>query len=713
MRKFFVCIAGLLYAMMAYPQAGFNFSFANSGQRVCLADTRVDLSIPSVTIRLLDASLNSTQSTNIYRRPLYGSGSDWVQIANNLPAGTASFSDNNVAAGERWEYKIRRTNGSNFATGYSAASLGYDASAYRGQMVLLLADNIANSLPGAVDTLKRDLTGDGWQVNTIIVKRAAGWDSGDTVVAVRQQVQALYNATPAGDKPRLLFIVGHVPLPRSGLNGQTPDDHSQNAGARGADTYYADIDGVFTDEGTYNPGNLSSPYAENIPGDYKWDQDNIPSELEMGFGRIDFADISSYSQPELVLMRQYLDRLHQYKHKASGYDMGKRTAFYFGYDNSNDGSYRSLPSISRAENVIQNTSALLHPQWVQQNGPFLMYMQNVQAPQTGEWDTYGMNAAIYSSDQSYWGFGDVPEGNQYSKIRSILGANSKCVMAIWTTMAINIFHQAGLAEPVGLVCRQIMDHNLVNQKLEKPSSPYDTPAFWNRTHFELYGDPSVRLHQVAPASNLQLSAAGANAVQLQWQASSDQDIVGYHVYHSATEFGKYERINPSIITSTGFTVNNAVPDEWLMVRAVKQDTTGAGIVLNPSQGIFIKNTVTVLPVHIYSFEAVKKNKQALLRWKASVSGESLFSIERSSNTIDWANIGTLHSRNSNNDYSWTDEKPLSGNNFYRIKATDVSGSWLAIPACWILLWEKYLSYNLTRCRKILLCMHSRPVLPLR
>ena len=35
----------------------------------------------------------------------------------------------------------------------------------------------------------------------------------------------------------------------------------------------------------------------------------------------------------------------------------------------------------------------------------MMYMQNVQAPQIGEWDQYGMDAAIYSSDQSYWGFG--------------------------------------------------------------------------------------------------------------------------------------------------------------------------------------------------------------------------------------------------------------------------------------------------------------------
>ena len=659
----------------AGAQANFSFDFSNNGQRVCLVDVAVSLAPPSVTIHFLDAAANTTQTTNVYRRHLYGSGADWVLVASGLAAGTTNWTDNAVAYGEVWEYQVKRIHGAGFSTGYTAAAVGYDQSNYRGRMILLTADNIATGLPSRYAELKKDLTGDGWQVQEIIVPVAYGWDSGDTVVGIRLQIQSLYNAAPANDKPKQLFILGHVPLPRAGLGGQTPDAHIQNAGARGADTYYADVDGVFTDVSTYNPGGLSTPYAVNLPGDFKWDQDIIPSALEMGFGRIDFADISSYAQSELTMTDQYLLRLHHYRQADAGFNMGNKTAFFLGYDNSNDGSYRSLPPISGGNNVYQNTTALPHPQWVQQNGPFMMYMQNVTAPQIGQWNTYGMNAAIYSSDQSYWGFGDVPEGNQYSTIRAILCADTKCVMAIWTTMAINIFHQAGVGETMGAACKQIMDHNTTNQKLEKPSSAFDTPAFWNRTQFELYGDPTIRLYQVLPATSPQLTAGANNSIVLQWTASADNNIVGYAVYKSATALGKFDKISGSApIAATGFTDTDPHPGEWYMIRAVKQQTTGSGIFFNPAQGIFIQNTITVLPVSLNEFTAVKEKQAALLQWStSSETANTGFAIERSADAVQWSDIATVNSLamngNSNSilSYSYSDEHPLIGNNYYRLK----------------------------------------------
>ena len=681
-KKFF-CSLFVLFTCLIHcsAQANFNFDFSNNGQRVCLADASVTLSPASVTIHFLDAGSNTTQATNVYRRHLYGSGTDWVQVAANIPAGTASWTDNNVTAGDVWEYQLKRPHGASFSTDYLAATVGYDQSGYRGRMILLVADNIVNNLPAKYTELKKDLTGDGWLVQELIVPRAAGWDSGDTVITIRNQVQNIYNSAPAGDKPKLLFILGHVPVPRSGLGGQTPDDHIQNAGARGADTYYADIDGVYTDVSSYNPGGLSSPYAVNLPGDYKWDQDNIPSELEMGFGRIDFSDIVSYLQTETFLTDQYLTRLHHYKQADAGFIMGTKTGFYFGYDNSNDGSYRSLPAISGANNVYQNTSALPHPQWVQQNGPFAFYMQNRFAPQIGEWNTYGMNAAVYSSDQSYWGFGDVPEGNQYSTIRSILCANSKCVMAIWTTMAINVFHQAGAGEPMGLVCKQIMDHNTGNQKIEKPSSPYDTPLFWNRTQFDMYGDPSVRLMQTIPPSNLSgFVLLGGGGLTLSWTASTDNNIVGYHVYKASSEFGKYTRLTTVPVTGTHYNVS-ALAGDWLMVRAIKQQATGSGLIFNPSQGIFFLNTLNAIPVKLFDFTATKEKQTALLKWTtASESNNSGCVIERSADGIQWKKIGFENSKalNGNSsislDYSFTDLSPLAGKNYYRLRTISQSGS---------------------------------------
>lgn len=137
-------------------------------------------------------------------------------------------------------------------------------------MVLLVADDIPQNLANKYHQLKKEITGDGWYVNELIVPRASNWDSGEEVVAIKNQISQVYQDQPENDKPKLLFILGHLPLPRCGsADVVAPDEHSQNRGARGCDAYYADMDGLFTDTSTYNPGGLVTPLAVNLPGDFK------------------------------------------------------------------------------------------------------------------------------------------------------------------------------------------------------------------------------------------------------------------------------------------------------------------------------------------------------------------------------------------------------------------------------------------------------------
>lgn len=577
----------------------FAFNYNTSGKRVCLAEAEVNLTAPSVTVKLLDATSNTSNTTNIYRRPLYGTGADWVLVASNLPAGTTQWTDVNVSSGQTWEYKIKRTGtwsygGQNYdATGYTVGSLLKDNANYQGQMILLVADNIANGLPAKYRRLKKELTGDGWLVNEIIVAKASGWDSGDTVVGIRNKIKTVYNNAPAGDKPKMLFILGHVSMPRSGSSLVTsPDGHDQNKGARGCDGYYADIDGVYTDVSTFNPGGLETPLAVNLPGDFKWDQDFYPSSLEMAFGRVDFADLSDNSLSEIQFTERYLDRLSNYKMVAPGADMGDKTGFFVGYDNSNDGSYRTLPNLSKSANVLQNTAGAPHPQWIQNNGPFKVYMQNANFPEPGEWDTYGMNATVYSSDQSYWGFNDEPQSFYYSRIRGLLAANTKCLVTLWTTSAVNFFYQACSGEPLGKAVKEIMNHNAVNNNVEKPQQNWDASDWWNRTHFAYNGDPTLRLYQLQPPSNL-VFHAGTNQSVLSWTASPDPEVMGYHVYKSTTEFGIYNRVTSALVTGVNYTENNGTENSWYMVRAVKTEESGCGKFLHPSAGIFVMGNIAL------------------------------------------------------------------------------------------------------------------------
>jgi hypothetical protein len=656
--KFSILILLLFFSTKVNAQ-NFNFDFNNNGKRVCLVTSQVNITNNSVTVLFLDSLANTTSTTAVLRRQ-FGT-SNWTIMVNNLSAGTGHWIDNNVAQGQVWEYQIKRQNtwtygGNNYdAIGYTMASLLTDNTNYKGQIILLVASDVPTNLATKYNRLKKEITADGYFVKEIITPRATNWDSGNEVVTIKNKIKTIYTNAPIADKPKLIFILGHVPLPRSGSTTVTaPDEHNENKGARGCDAYYADIDGVYTDTAIFNPGGLATPLAINIPGDFKWDQDFFPLDIEMAFGRVDFADITDVSTSETILLENYLDRLSNYKNVTTGCNMGDKTAFHFGYDNSNDGSYRCLPNISTVNNVYQNYTGAIHNQWVQNNGPFKMYMQNVSVPEIADWQTYGMNATVYTSDQSYWGFGDVPQANTiYSRIRALLAVPSKCLVTLWTTTGVNMFHQSCTGSSFGESVKMIMNHNNANQYLPKPPQDYDTEAWWNRTHFAYYGDPSINLYQIMPPSNASINAVGNDAV-LQWSNSLDAKLIGYHIYESDSAVGKFTRISTSIITGNTFTIPNYQFGKWYMVKAVASVTSGCGKFLQASLGKEVQgnialsigkntlqeNTLQVYPnpatniIYIYNFNFTDKSIATI----TNVDSKVIVSKTLTNNSIDIADL---------------------------------------------------------------------------
>jgi Secretion system C-terminal sorting domain len=597
MKKIIYAILFFISINAVFAQ-NYSFNFAATGRRVCLVSSKVAANNSSVKIIFHDSLSNTSEPLFVNKRFL--GTTSWSNVASNITPGTGHSIDTNVSAGEVWEYQVKRNNTWSFAStnysavGYTLGALLTDNSVYKGQMILLVAQDIPTNLATKYFRLKKELTNEGWFVNELVVPKATSWDSGTQVVTIKTQIQNIYNAAPTTDKPKVLFILGHVPMPRSGsANVVAPDDHSQNAGARGCDGYYADMDGVYTDAATFNPGGLTTPLAINQPNDFKWDQDYFPSNLEMAFGRVDFADITDVTTSELGLIENYLDRLSNYRNVNTGFDMGDKSAFNLGYNNSNDASYRTLLNVSKPENVYQKTDASNHNQWVQNNGPFKVYMQNVLVPSITDWQTYGMNATVYSSDQSYWGFGDVPQpSGVFSRIRALLGVDTKCLVALWTTTSIGLFHQACTGQSIGQALLHTMNHNTTNQHLEKPQQQYDTEAWWNRTHFEIWGDPTISLYQVKPVNNLTLTNVSGNPV-LQWTPLSDSAVLGYHIYESNTELGVFQRISTSPITITNFTIPNYNPSHWYMVKAIKVVESGCGKLLQSSIGKSIQADVNL------------------------------------------------------------------------------------------------------------------------
>lgn len=95
---------------------------------------------------------------------------------------------------------------------------------------------------------------------------------------------------------------------------------------------------------------------------------------------------------------------------------------------------------------------------------------------------------------------------------------------------------------------------------------------------------------------------------------------------------------------------------------------------------FTKSSCTsiVLAVNLLNFTATRQEATALLKWStASGSINDKFMIERSADGRSWQALTTINGRGNTairQEYSYTDNSPLNGNNYYRIRQHDNSGN---------------------------------------
>lgn len=113
-------------------------------------------------------------------------------------------------------------------------------------------------------------------------------------------------------------------------------------------------------------------------------------------------------------------------------------------------------------------------------------------------------------------------------------------------------------------------------------------------------------------------------------------------------------------------------------------TIASGIpVAATADGAWLTKTsdaLTPLPVKLLHFNAYKKDNKALLDWAtASEQNNKGFDIERSIDGRNWVKIGFVASSQANGnsntraDYSFNDNNPVNGQNYYRLKQTDIDG----------------------------------------
>lgn len=87
-------------------------------------------------------------------------------------------------------------------------------------------------------------------------------------------------------------------------------------------------------------------------------------------------------------------------------------------------------------------------------------------------------------------------------------------------------------------------------------------------------------------------------------------------------------------------------------------------------------TIGVVPVKLTNFTAASNGNSILLKWTAtSETGTVKYTIQKSNNGRSFTDLGIINGKQfAENDYSYTDAAASVGSVFYRIKATEVSGS---------------------------------------
>jgi hypothetical protein len=214
-------------------------------------------------------------------------------------------------------------------------------------------------------------------------------------------------------------------------------------------------------------------------------------------------------------------------------------------------------------------------------------------------------------------------------------------------------HHMGLGETIGYDTRLTMN----NSTLYKNESNDFTRAIF----IALMGDPTLRMNPVAPPANL-ITLQDSNSVVLTWAASSDNTILGYHVYRARSAAGPFMRQTISLLSTTSFSDQNpSAGTNTYMVRAVKLETTPSGSYTNISQGIF--SSLVVVPIPI--LQASRTGNNVVLSWNSQPGASYRVQTRNTLSQTNWNELSGPVAANGTTT-SWMDSNTSGPEKFYRL-----------------------------------------------
>jgi hypothetical protein len=527
---------------------------------------------------------------------------EWGNPIVQLPANATQYTDNTVEIGVEYEYRILKETSFIYPSSvlknwtsleewkeehadmdslykqiicYVNAGIKLPEVENRGKVILLVDSSFVDSLRNDLALFESDLIGDGWKVLRKDVSRNA------SVKYIKNIIRDLYNSDTAYVKSVVLF--GHIPVPYSGCSAS--DWHVEELGAWQADMYYGSMnEEIWTDEFVGIDTAMLHRRSENnnIPGDGKFDLSVLPPDenISLQIGRIDLCKMLAFPLSEALLLRNYIHKNHDFRHKKIDPKLQALVDdhFYWGAGTATAlGAWRNFTSLLNSSNVKAGT--YLNDMrkksyiWSYGCGPGNWEFTSIggvvtttdfvnQSPRT-------VFTSLFSSGSGNWDYRD-------NVLRAALASNGWTLTSCWEAYPYFIFHQMGMGETIGY-CLRSTQNNI---------NTYDYNSDNRAIHVNLLGDPTLRMHIVCPVNTLQSAITADSSVMLAWKPADDS-IIGYYIYKLDTLENKYNRITPSPVAETLF--EDTLPDagnNYYMVRTFKLSQVASGSYYNLSQGIF-------------------------------------------------------------------------------------------------------------------------------
>lgn len=184
---------------------------------------------------------------------------------------------------------------------------------------------------------------------------------------------------------------------------------------------------------------------------------------------------------------------------------------------------------------------------------------------------------------------------------------------------------------------------------------------------------------IAPKSGYKLTVTGIS-FDAGRTSSGPNKIDAYYStndFSNSTLIGSFTNDNTSTLSSfDGGAINLTVDEgETLKIRFWGYDASGTGnLRIN---NIIVAGASATLPISLTSFTAKAVDKSVLLNWTtASEKGNQKFEVLKSADGKTFRSIATINGAGSSDNeksYTFVDENPFSGVNYYQLKQTDFNG----------------------------------------